>query len=153
MHYFKYCIDFSKFLFVKSDKGFKLSIFQKDKFVLFCGNILDSLEGFKKNPDLPTHIFQTCYSKHNFVFWPNLQTVVRDAPYWFDVRLHCLAHVIFCRRLICVLRRITFLQRIQINTLLVYTQYLFAKVTSRKTEWMKAKQKNQYLSFIAIILL
>ena len=36
----------------------------------------------------------------------------------------------------------------------VYTTCSFAKVTSRKNPvWMKAKQKNQYLSFIAILLL
>ena len=28
--------------------------------------------GLKKNPNLPTHFFQTCYSKHIFFFfWPN----------------------------------------------------------------------------------
>ena len=32
-------------------------------------------------------------------------------------------------------------------------QYSFAKVTSGKNICMKAKQKNQYLSFIAILLL
>ena len=57
-------------------------------------------------------------------------------------------------RMAYLLRRITILQRIKINTPACFTQqWSFSKVTSRKNAWMKAKQKNQYLSFIAIIIL
>ena len=59
--------------------------------------------------------------------------------------LPCTCHIL--------VRCITILQRIKINTPACLHRAVFCENNTQKTVWMKAKQKNQFLSFIAITLL